>query len=328
MASTISPEEILSELHGLWTSLDREGRQEDDTSVLRACVMTLAVLDEETCDPASLGETIAALMPEHPARAISIRLRASAEHALSARVYAQCWKPFGQRRQICCEQVEITASNADLEELPSVLVPLAAPDLPLIVWCRCPRVAAMPDFEAIARLANRVIVDTTAFPDPLAGIGLVAHLSRTTPAGDLSWTRITRWRSVLAQVFENREYLARVPGISNVKVTWGGSYRPLAAYMTAWLENVLAGAGAQAHFETLQEGTDDLIRVEMSGEGLTLHMAREDTRIAVHVNDLSYRAGLSRPTDYGLMREELAILARDPVFEHALERAGQQAEGR
>ena len=56
-------------------------------------------------------------MPEHPARAIVIRLRGAGERALSERVYAQCWMPFGQRRQICCEQIEITASDAALADL-------------------------------------------------------------------------------------------------------------------------------------------------------------------------------------------------------------------
>ena len=62
---------------------------------------------------------------------------------MAERVYAQCWKPFGQHRQICCEQMEITASDAALADLPSVVLPLAVADLPLIVWCRSPRLLAM-----------------------------------------------------------------------------------------------------------------------------------------------------------------------------------------
>jgi len=58
------------------------------------------------------GETMAALMPEHPARTIVVRLSGAGERALAERVYAQCWMPFGERRQICCEQIEITASDA------------------------------------------------------------------------------------------------------------------------------------------------------------------------------------------------------------------------
>src|SRR5207245_309277 len=99
-------------------------------------------------DAAALGETIAALMPEHPARALAIRLSGAGPRALTQRVYQQCWKPFGQRQQICCEQVEITASDAALADLPPLLLALAVPDLPLIVWCRSPKLARISEVRA------------------------------------------------------------------------------------------------------------------------------------------------------------------------------------
>jgi len=45
----------------------------------------------------------------------------------------------------------ITASDAALADLPSVVLPLAAPDLPVIVWSRSARLFEMPPFSAIAR---------------------------------------------------------------------------------------------------------------------------------------------------------------------------------
>src|SRR3954468_17402153 len=125
--------------------------------------MTLVAIAEESEEPAALGETIASLMPEHPARAILIRLRGAGERALSERVYQQCWKPFGQRQQICCEQIELTASDAALGDLPSVLLPLIVADLPVILWCRSPRLVMMPEFAEIARSATKVVLDSAAF---------------------------------------------------------------------------------------------------------------------------------------------------------------------
>jgi hypothetical protein len=112
LSATISPDRILKELSDLWVSMGKEGQAESGAGVLRACSMTLIVLAEEADDPSSLGETVAALMPEHPARTVTIRLCSEGERALSERVYAQCWMPFGQRRQICCEQVEISGRAA------------------------------------------------------------------------------------------------------------------------------------------------------------------------------------------------------------------------
>src|SRR5947207_5249217 len=113
MSTTVAPEKILRELSQLWIAEAKQG----EAGVLRACSMTLVVLAEESDDPSALGETVAALMPEHPARAILVRLSGKPQRELSERVYTQCWMPFGQRRQICCEQVEITAGDPALADL-------------------------------------------------------------------------------------------------------------------------------------------------------------------------------------------------------------------
>jgi len=92
MSATVAPDTILKELAALWT---QEGKQ-GDSGVLRACSMTLLVIAEAGDDAAALGETVAALMPQHPARTILILLRGDGERARSQRVYQQCWKLFGQ----------------------------------------------------------------------------------------------------------------------------------------------------------------------------------------------------------------------------------------
>ena len=97
-------------------------------------------------------------------------------------------------------------------DLPPVVLPLAVPDLPLIVWCRSPRLLAMPEFRAIAAMARKVVIDSAGMPDGHAALQpSLAHLARGgVLLGDLSWTRLTRWREMLSQVFENRRYLAQL----------------------------------------------------------------------------------------------------------------------
>jgi len=326
MAGTLVPDKILNELNELWVSLGREAQAEGGDGVLRSCTMTLVVLAEAGEDAQALGETLAALMPEHPARAISIRLRGAVPSALSERVYSQCWKPFGQRRQICCEQIEITAADADLADLRPVLLALAAPDLPLVLWCRSPRLAAMPEFGEMAALARKVVVDTVAFPDSKAALRLIAEASaRGIPLGDLAWTRLTRWRSMLSQVFENRDCLEQLPGIRTIAVTWGGAYETLAWYMAAWLRDALADAGVRPAVSVRAEGSQSLIRVELAGEGFRLQLHREGDRLLVAVNGLESCANLTEPSDYLMMREELGIVRRDAVFERALTSAARLA---
>lgn len=319
MPAALAPDRILREVNDLWVSLGREAHAESGDGVLRSCTMTLVVLADAGEDSTALGETLAALMPEHPARAISIRLRGAAPGALEERVYAQCWKPFGQRSQICCEQIEIAASDADLPDLWPVLLALAAPDLPLILWCRSPRLATMPAFEPMARLSQKVVVDTVAFPAAKAALRSIAEIAtRGISLGDLAWTRLTRWRSMLSQVFENRACLELLPGISNITVTWGGAYEPLAWYMAAWLRDALADAGVRPSLEVRAEGAESLIRVELAGPNLRLRLHREGDRLIVVVNDTQSCTGLTQPGDYLLMCEELGIVRRDAIFERAL----------
>jgi glucose-6-phosphate dehydrogenase assembly protein OpcA len=320
MSSTVAPESILKELAALWT---QEGKQ-GDAGVLRACSMTLVVIAEADDDAAALGETIAALMPEHPARSILIRLLGERERALSQRVYQQCWKPFGQRQQICCEQIEITASDAALADLPSVILPLAVPDLPLILWCRSARLVRRPEFGEIAGMATKVVIDSAASGDSTDAIVCMADGVRSGGIlADLAWTRLTRWRETLARVFENRDTLARFSEVDSVQVRFGPGYETAAWYLAAWAANALASVGQVV--TPVISRQDESLRLELSGGTFRVDLSRQEDRLVTVVNEQSNCTNLPRPTDYLLMREELGIVRRDAVFERTLASAARLA---
>ena len=101
--------------------------------MLRSCTMTLVVLAEAGEDAAALGETLAALMPEHPARAISIRLRgAGDERSRGAGLFAVL-------EAVRTAPADLLRADGDhrlgcgLADLRPVVLPLAVPDLPLIL---------------------------------------------------------------------------------------------------------------------------------------------------------------------------------------------------
>ena len=317
MSATVAPDSILKELAALWT---QEGKQ-GDAGVLRACSMTLVVIAEAADDASALGETIAALMPEHPARTILIRLQGEGERALSQRVYQQCWKPFGQRQQICCEQIEITASDAALADLPSVILPLAVPDLPVILWCRSARLVRRPEFGEIVRMATKVVIDSAAAGDTNTdATDAIVYMADAVRRGgilaDLAWTRLTRWRETLARVFENRDTLARLPEVNSVQVRFGPSYETAAWYLAAWAANALATVGQVVTPVVARQ--DESLRLELSGGTFRVSLSRQDDRLVAVVNEQSNCTNLPRPADYHLMREELGIVRRDPIFEGTL----------
>jgi len=319
-ATTVAPESILKELAALWTQQGKQG----DAGVLRACSMTLLVMAEAADDAAALGETLAALMPQHPARTILIRLQGEGERALSQRVYQQCWKPFGQRQQICCEQIEITASDAALADLPSVILPLAVPDLPVILWCRSARLVRRPEFGEIAGMATKVVMDSAAAADTTDAIGCMADgVRRGGILADLAWTRLTRWRETLARVFENRDTLARLSEVNSVQVRFGPGYDTAAWYLAAWAANALAAVGRVV--APVLSRQDESLRLELSGGQFRVELSRQDERLVTVVNEQSNCTNLPRPTDYHLMREELGIVRRDAIFEDTLASAARLA---
>jgi glucose-6-phosphate dehydrogenase assembly protein OpcA len=315
VSATVAPDRILKQLADLWTAEGKQG----DAGVLRACSMTLCVLAEPGDDPGAFGETMAALMPEHPARAIIIRLSGAGERALAERVYQQCWMPFGQRRQICCEQIEITASDAALADLPSVLLPLAVPDLPMVLWCRSARLPRLPEFRELATMATKVIVDTFGHASPADSVWQLADAQRRgRTIGDLAWTRLTRWRESLARLFENRDYLSRLAGVNSVRVAYPPGFETSAWYLAAWTSNAL-------HAATALQGNAPTVRLELTSPDFKVSLERDGERLVTTVDGQSTCASLPVASDYLLMREELSIMRRDPVFENTLASAARLA---
>ncbi len=322
MGDVLAPDRILRELDAMWMTLAKPGEGETGAGVLRACSMTLVVLAEESENVTGFGETVAALMPEHPARAILIRLRPGAERVLADRVYAQCWMPFGQRRQICCEQVEIGAGDVFLPDLPSLLVPLVAPDLPVVLWGRSARLFTTRGFSGLAGLAQKVIVDSAGLALEIVASARAEGL----PLADLSWTRTSRWREVLSRVFDNRAYLDGLSAVTALRITFGGSSPPPCAwYLAAWVLDGLrqAGSSAEPSFERAPgAGPPGLDGVALEGGGLDVSIrASASGCVEIRAGGVVQRTAFPAPGDYLLMREELSIPARDPVFDGVLPQA-------
>ncbi len=308
LEGTIAPEKILRELDEMWASL---AQTSDGMGALRACSMTLVTLAEASEDFAALGETLAALMPEHPARNVVVKLLGAGGRKLSERVYSQCWRPFGQKRQVCCEQVEITAPDAAVADLPSVILPLAVADLPLVVWCRSARVAALPEFGGMGAMAQRVILDSAR-----AGLDSVVKLAGVARAGDLAWTRLTPWRSLLSQTFENRRNLEHLPKIDTVTVE-GRAHASAPLYLAAWVLDALAAAGARPRFE-MKPANQDLAAIELSAGKWSTRIERLKERLIATTDGVAHCHPVRPDSDYHLMREELGIVGEDAVFERVL----------
>lgn len=82
----------------------------------------------------------------------------------------------------------------------SVVLPLLLPDTPVVTWwpTRAPEV---PSEDALGALARRRITDAAAARQPVAE--LAKRAAGYAPGDtDLAWTRLTRWRGLLAAALE------------------------------------------------------------------------------------------------------------------------------
>lgn len=301
MTTGVQPEQVLKDLHKLWIDLAKEDKQKGAAGVLRACAMTLIVAVEEQCDVESAGETIANLIHQHPSRAIVMRVVTNAQESFDARVLAQCWMPFGKRQQICCEQIEITASHSRLEDLPNFILGLMAPDLPVVLWCRSEALARNGSFAQLFPLTDKLILDSASFADPAAAVQFLRDLiaAGRNPA-DLAWTRLTPLRESVAQMFETGQARQHLKSLNKITIDYAGKASTELTYLIAWFRNTLSLEARTAQVREQPDFTIQAIHFEAPGFTSTLE---------------SENRGRS---DCELLREELSIIAVDPVFRRCL----------
>jgi len=109
----------------------------------------------------------------------------------------------------------------------SVVLPLLAPDAPVVAWWHGPppdEIAADP----LGTFAGRRITDCSLAPDPLAAL----HQRAADYANgdtDLAWTRCTPWRALLAGALDPVSFRTTAAGVT------GEAGNPSAALLAGWL---------------------------------------------------------------------------------------------
>jgi glucose-6-phosphate dehydrogenase assembly protein OpcA len=191
----------------------------------------------------------------------------------------------------------------------SVVIPLLAPDVPVVTWWH----EAAPEriaTDALGVVAERRITDATQSDDPLAALRQRAE-DYASGDTDLSWTRTTPWRSLLAGTLDG----AGAPVIG-VTVT-GAPADPSATLLRGWLQSrtgiVPAGlsAGGPVDTVTLRLGNGDEISVQQSDSAALVNRTGLPQRILPLV-----RRSLGEH-----LAEELRRLDPDQTYASALEAA-------
>lgn len=315
----VHPERTLRELNQLWRDMAHDPEAPDPQAmdrqgaVLRACSMTLIVAAEDEADADRARATVALLMRDHPSRAIIVRPGKDSD--LDARVFAECWRPFGRTQQVCSEGIEVITGAMGYGEAALFIVPLRVPDLPVVLWCRGAKALETGVHHPLYRLAGKVIFDSRQAPDCDDAIRALRRLhAYGYRVADLHWARLTGWRELLASLFQNGGL--RAAHIHSAEVGYGGkAIATCARYFEAWLRVSLKPAPIGAR---LVEGPPGLRSVTLTTSAGDLTIARDDGHFTVSGLGHNYRSAIPPMSEDALMREELSILGPDAVYEQVL----------
>lgn len=263
-------------------------------------VMTL-VIDATDADAEQAISTANVASREHPCRIIVLSPR---EGGTTLDAQIRVGGDAGASEVVLLRPPVEAMDHAD-----TLVTPLLLPDAPIVAWW--PTVVPLvPSATGLGAMAQRRITDSKGVPNPAA---VLCSLSDGYRPGDtdLAWTRLTRWRALLAsaleQVADRRVSVARVHGDVN---------SPSILLFGAWLRNTL-GCEFEATYDPEATGLLSVVLETPSGD------------IAIRRPD-GHNATLSQPgqPDHLIalpsrslgesLAEELRRMDADPVYGEAL----------
>lgn len=189
----------------------------------------------------------------------------------------------------------------------SVTLPLLAPDAPVVTWW----FAAPPDqiaYDPLGVFSERRITDVVRADDPLAA--LHQRAADYAPGDtDLSWTRITPWRAVLASAFDT------ATGLAQATTVRGDVQDPSAQLMAGWLS---ARLGAEVPVEAGHGGGINSVLVHFD-DGATFEALRDGSRLVLRRDHQPDTINPFPERSLGdLLAEELRRLDSDQTYGDAL----------
>ena len=172
----------------------------EGTRNLRTSVLThIAWVPQQWQEAAT--DTLAGLAERHPSRTLLLFPEPDAEDGLHARVLLECYEMPGGNRHLCNEVAELRLRGIRSQAPASIVLPLLLPDLPVFLRWRGRPDFESPVFEQLVEVVDRLVLDTSEWPDaPAAYERLVALFDRVA-VSDIAWRRTLPWRRALGSAW-------------------------------------------------------------------------------------------------------------------------------
>ncbi|NJP49460.1 glucose-6-phosphate dehydrogenase assembly protein OpcA [Streptomyces sp. SBST2-5] len=281
-----------------------QGRRAIGTPAVGMVLTLVIVTDEENAYDALKAASDAS--HEHPSRTLVVIKRVSrsprdrTQSRLDAEVRVGADAGTG-------ETVVLRLYGEVIDHAQSVVLPLLLPDAPVVVWWPV-NAPLNPAADPLGALAQRRVTDTYACEQPVRE--LAARADAYTPGDtDLSWTRITPWRSMLAAALD--QVACKVLGVE----VEGEEFNPSCELLAMWLADRLDVPVRRS----LSSGPG-LTAVRMDTDCGPIVLDRADGALAtLSIQGQPKRAvALKRRDTAELIAEELRRLDPDDTYASAL----------
>jgi glucose-6-phosphate dehydrogenase assembly protein OpcA len=267
-------------------------------SPAQSMVLTLIIVCDESEFPSALQASIVAGR-EHPSRILLVVTASGRDAGLDAEVRIGEGTPG--------EVVVIRMHGAVAAHPASVIRPLLLPDSPVVIWWPG-KVPNNRTSDELAKLAMRRMTDAAAAPRPLTA--LRARARDYIPGDtDLSWTRLTPWRALLAAALD--QYPAKIRSIS----VESERNNPSADLLAAWLRSKLKVSVSRR----ISDGPG-LTAVRMGTAAGDIAITRPDGLLASYTvpGQPERLVALKRRNFTELLSEELRRLDPDVIYERTV----------
>src|SRR5215212_5648443 len=267
-------------------------------SPAQGMVLTLIIVCDESEFASALEASIVAGR-EHPSRILLVVTAAGRDAALDAEVRIGEGTPG--------EVVVIRMRGAVAAHPASVIRPLLLPDSPVVIWWpgKAPNNRSG---DELAKLAMRRMTDAAASPRPLTALRSRAR-DYTPGDTDLSWTRLTPWRALLAAALD--QYPAKIRSVS----VESERNNPSADLLAAWLRSKLKVSVSRK----VSDGPG-LTAVRMGTAAGDIAITRPDGLLASYTvpGQPERLVALKRRNFTELLSEELRRLDPDLIYERTV----------
>ena len=237
-------------------------------------------------------DTLSGLAERHPSRAILLVPVVDAEDGIDADVALRYFSWPGLDVEVSTEVITLRLRGRRAEVPASILASLLIADLPVFLRWRGQPPFGQEPFEQMVDLVDRLIVDSTEWPDLPAAYGELAKIFPRTVVSDIAWARTSRWRPLLASLW---------PGIADVNRVRVRGTEAQAYLVAGWLRSRLGRT-----IELEHEPAERLEGVELDGK------------------PAPFPPG-DPPNASDLLSDELERYERDPIYEGAVTAAGAAA---